>query len=183
MASLQPAVRDRKAKLEAIIFDLGGTLIFFDGAWGDVVLKGDLRLMQAVQAAGMSVDEKTFPIRFRTQLQDYYVERETEFIEYTTAYILRQVLAEYGYLHADEKGLWLSDGEVSQRLSAVYPDSHGEQVTVVWAGDLDGDGLVDLVLDDQPHYALICNYRLFLSSEALGGMLVREVAWFGAVAC
>ncbi len=113
MTSLQPAIRDGKAKLEAVLFDLGGTLLFFDGDWGDVVLQGDLQLLQAVQAAGMLVDEKTFPIRFRSQLQDYYIERESEFIEYTTTYILRQVLAEYGYRS-------VPDEVVRDVLAAMY---------------------------------------------------------------
>ncbi len=82
-----------------------------------------------------------------------------------------------------EAGLFLSDGNVSQRLSDVYPDSHGEGVSVVWVGDLDGDGRIDIVLDDQPHYATKCFYRLFLSSEADPGSLVKEVARFSAAAC
>jgi len=82
-----------------------------------------------------------------------------------------------------EAGLFLSDGHVSQRLSDVYPDSFGEGVSVVWVGDLDGDNLIDVVLDDQPHYATKCFYRLFLSSEADPGSLVKEVARFSAVAC
>jgi hypothetical protein len=92
-------------------------------------------------------------------------------------------LGGYGTLYSDPKGLWLSDRTTSQRLCSVYPDSRGEEVTVVWAGDLDGDGLVDLVLNDRSHYALVFRYRLFLSSEAYPGSLVREVASTDAVAC
>lgn len=92
-------------------------------------------------------------------------------------------LGGYGLLRADPKGLWLSDGDDSQRLCGVYPDSRGEEVTVVWAGDLDGDGLIDLVLNDRSHYALVFRYRLFLSSEAYPGELVREVASTDAAAC
>jgi HAD superfamily hydrolase (TIGR01549 family) len=145
MASLQRAVRDRKAKLEAVIFDLGGTLMFFDGDWGDVVLQGDLRLMQAVQAAGMSVDEKTFPIRFRTQLQDYYVERETEFIEYTTAYILRQVLAEYGYLS-------VSDGVVRDVLAAMYTVTQS-----YWKPDPEAHSALEVLKEKGYRLGLISN--------------------------
>jgi hypothetical protein len=87
------------------------------------------------------------------------------------------------FLYTTEEGLYLSDGQVSQRLSDVYPVSYGERVSVVWAGDLDGDGLVDLVLDDQGHYAMNLFLRLFLSSEAEPGFLVREVASFMAVSC
>ncbi len=86
-------------------------------------------------------------------------------------------------LVAVHKGLYLFEGETSQRLCDVYPDSHGEFVSVVWAGDLDGDGRIDLVLDDQVHYAFNVYYRLFLSSEAESGKLVKEVAVFAAVGC
>ncbi len=133
MTAPKPSVQNRNGQLEAVIFDLGGTLIFFDGDWGEVVLQGDLHLMQAVQAAGMQVDEKTFPVRFRSQLQDYYIERETEFIEYTTAYILRQVLAEYGYrsvpaevvrdvladMYAVTQSYWTPDPEAHPTLQAL----------------------------------------------------------------
>lgn len=87
------------------------------------------------------------------------------------------------FLVATNEGLYLSDGSTSQRISDVYPDSHGEAVSVVWAGDLDGDGRVDLVLDDQPHYAFWVFYRLFLSGEAEPGKLVKEVASFAAAGC
>ncbi len=80
-------------------------------------------------------------------------------------------------------GLFLMDGTTTQRLSNVYPDSHGEGVAVLWAGDLDGDKKVDIILDDQPHYATKHFYRLFLSSEATEDELVKEVAQFVTVSC
>jgi hypothetical protein len=86
-------------------------------------------------------------------------------------------------LVAMPKGLYLVDGSTSQRLSSVYPNSCGEAVSVIWAGDLDGDGRIDLVLDDQPHYAYRVFYRLFLSGEAEPGKLVKEVASFSAGSC
>ncbi|MCK5115535.1 MAG: VCBS repeat-containing protein [Candidatus Aegiribacteria sp.] len=86
-------------------------------------------------------------------------------------------------LVATNEGLYLFDGSTSQRLSDVYPNSHGEAVSVVWVGDLDGDGKLDLVLDDQPHYAYWVFFRLFLSSEAEPGELVKEVAVFEAAGC
>ncbi len=81
------------------------------------------------------------------------------------------------------KGLFFTDGIITQRLSNVYPDSYGEGVAVVWVGDLDGDNKIDIVLDDQPHYAYKQYYRLFLSSEASEDELVKEVAQFVTVSC
>jgi hypothetical protein len=49
-------------------------------------------------------------------------------------------------IFTDQEGLFLTDGEVSQRLSDVYPNAYGEGVSVVWAGDLDGDGVVDIAV-------------------------------------
>lgn len=92
-------------------------------------------------------------------------------------------LGAFGSLFTTEKGLFLTDGEIVQRLSDVYPEPYGEHVFVVWAGDLDGDGLVDVMLDDQPHYAYNQRLVLFLSSEADRYSLVKEVAVFTAVSC
>lgn len=86
-------------------------------------------------------------------------------------------------IYTDQEGLFLTDGEISQRLSNVYPNAYGEGVSVVWAGDLDGDGMIDIVLNDEPHYAYKYYYRLFLSSEAEDDLLVKEVAEFVAVSC
>jgi hypothetical protein len=53
---------------------------------------------------------------------------------------------------------------------------------VLWAGDLDGDGRLDVLLDTSEssnEEAL----RLFLSSTATGGQLVSEVASFSHLGC
>lgn len=92
-------------------------------------------------------------------------------------------LGEFGSLFTTAKGLFLTDGETVQRLSDVYTEPYGEHVMVVWAGDLDGDGLADVMLDDQPHYAYNRRLILFLSSESDERTLVREVAEFVAIGC
>lgn len=53
---------------------------------------------------------------------------------------------------------------------------------IYWAGDLDGDGKLDLYLDLANHYN-VGQYRLFLSSPAEKGKLVKEVANFRFVGC
>ncbi|NMC44121.1 MAG: hypothetical protein GYA46_09405 [candidate division Zixibacteria bacterium] len=54
--------------------------------------------------------------------------------------------------------------------------------TLMWAGDLDRDGRLDLILNLTNHYNVDL-YVLFLSSEAGPGELVRKVAEFRTVGC
>jgi HAD superfamily hydrolase (TIGR01662 family) len=96
-----------------LIFDVGSTLIYFDAEWTETVPQQDAALAKALQGAGLVLDRDTFLPRFRTKLQEYYTERETEFIEYTTAYILRTVLAEHGYPV-------VPDGIIPNALAAMY---------------------------------------------------------------
>jgi hypothetical protein len=74
----------------------------------------------------------------------------------------------------------------SQGHSQIIYDSgeaevHGEPPSFMWAGDLDGDNKIDLLLDT-------CSYNascptLFLSSKADRGMLVKLVASFLITGC
>ncbi len=49
------------------------------------------------------------------------------------------------YISAGEDSVaYIRDG-VSQNISAVYDNLYGEGVWILWAGDLDGDGLTDLI--------------------------------------
>ncbi len=86
----------------------------------------------------------------------------------------------------------LSDGEHSQAVvQELYMiktpegvlDTDSGNTGLVWAGDLDGDGKLDLLLDVSNHYNAVINLRLFLSSHAKDGQLVEEVAAFHAVGC
>ncbi|OPL18778.1 MAG: hypothetical protein AVO35_13050 [Candidatus Aegiribacteria sp. MLS_C] len=90
------------------------------------------------------------------------------------------------WLLVDGEGVSVSNGEVEQPLSPVYPEAaeyEENYVRVVWAGDLDGDGRVDLVIDNVPHYNIYKGLELYLSSEAGPGELVKRVAIFTAVGC
>jgi hypothetical protein len=54
--------------------------------------------------------------------------------------------------------------------------------TLLWAGDLDRDGKLDLLLDLTNHYN-VSEYTLFLSSMAEGDSLLQKVAKFRSVGC
>lgn len=77
--------------------------------------------------------------------------------------------------------LILTDGKTEQ---IIYPHSRCADCSwsIYWAGDLDGDGKLDLYFDLNEHYN-VSQKRLFLSSQAEKGKLVKEVANFRIVGC
>ena len=81
--------------------------------------------------------------------------------------------------------LVLTVGEVRQVLGDPFHlGGEGEPVRLLWAGDLDGDGHLDLLLDGLVHhYNAYVSLGLFLSSEATSEHLVAQVAEFTAVGC
>ncbi len=101
------------SRFNALIFDLGSTLIYFDGDWPQVSAQADNILLRQLQKAGIALDEQAFLVNYRRQADAYYQERETEFIENTMMYILREILAEWGYKD-------LSDNLLRQALDDTY---------------------------------------------------------------
>jgi putative hydrolase of the HAD superfamily len=83
--------------IESVIFDLGSTLIYFEGEWQEVILQGNQSLLAHLKEAGIELDGDRFLTQFKARLDEYYVQREAEFIEYTTRYILRTLLGEWEY--------------------------------------------------------------------------------------
>ncbi|HZH91088.1 MAG TPA: hypothetical protein VEX70_10790 [Pyrinomonadaceae bacterium] len=77
--------------------------------------------------------------------------------------------------------LILSSGAKSQVIFSVEVPDDGAW-SLLWAGDLDGDGKLDLYMDLHNKYNS-SERRLFLSSPASRGNLVKEVAEFRTVGC
>lgn len=82
---------------EVLLFDLGNTLLFFDGNWPEIVSHSYGVLIDTLIKSGYKFDRSRFTAEFSGRLKEYYAERETEFIEYTTGIILRDLLKKYGY--------------------------------------------------------------------------------------
>ena len=87
-----------------------------------------------------------------------------------------------GFTSLENYSLELSNGQLSQELLA-YGSTNGAIPTLLWAGDLDGDGQLDLLINATPHYTVYSAPMLFLSSMAQGGNLVQKVAIFIATGC
>lgn len=89
-------------RFDGILFDLGHTLIYFDADWPQVLEQADSALLQPLKAAGLVLPEEAFLKEFRDRALHYHDERNTEFVEYTTAYLLSTLLAKYGYPQVPE---------------------------------------------------------------------------------
>ena len=87
---------------EAIIFDLGGTLIYFEGSWPEVMAEAGMELHRSLSETGLDLDQDGFMQEFHTQLETYYVERESDYREYTTLYVVQKVLQVWGYSDVEE---------------------------------------------------------------------------------
>ena len=76
--------------------------------------------------------------------------------------------------------LWDSKAKVSQTLrDDAFPDGG---LSLLWAGDLDRDGKLDLLLDVTNHYN-VSEIALFLSSLAGPGELVGKAGTHRSVGC
>ncbi len=82
-----------------IFFDLGSTLMYYDGAWPEALLQSAQQLGAALQNAGCQLDLPEFLDEFHRRMSEYFVKRDSEFREYTTEFILKTQLADFG--HAD----------------------------------------------------------------------------------
>lgn len=76
----------------------------------------------------------------------------------------------------------LSDGTTTQVLRNLDGEVSDIDWTLLWAGDLDGDGKLDLYADLRGHYNTT-QRKLFLSSQAKPGQLVAEVGEFLTSGC
>ena len=88
-------------RLKGLLFDLGTTLLYFNGTWPEVFAKSDKELSTHLRSEGFDLDP-TFMTAFRARLDAYYIQREAEFIEHTSAYILKTLLGDYGYPDVSE---------------------------------------------------------------------------------
>jgi putative hydrolase of the HAD superfamily len=91
--------------IQAILFDLGGTLMFAHGAWDSVHKRADMALTESLQAQGLELDTNTFALQFRERLHAYYAQRDKELHETTYMSVLKEMLIDDGHKNITEAGL------------------------------------------------------------------------------
>jgi HAD superfamily hydrolase (TIGR01662 family) len=99
--------------IDVILFDLGSTLIYFDGRVPEIMAQAYNELATSLQEGGYKLDKDVFLSEFLSRLEAYHSERETEFIEHTTERILRIALERQGYKE-------ISDASLRPFLARMY---------------------------------------------------------------
>jgi putative hydrolase of the HAD superfamily len=99
--------------LRAVIFDLGGTLMYERSSWHAVTSQGDESLTRYLISQGMELNLSTFPIEFRRRLGEYFSQREKDLLETSYTFVLIELLKDKGYTN-------LSDELVRKALDSLF---------------------------------------------------------------
>jgi len=74
------------------------------------------------------------------------------------------------------------DGQIITELLVAKPNFDAEMINIMFAGDIDGDGLLDLIIDTSRHYNATIP-TLYLSKSADKGHLLKAVAGHKSIGC
>lgn len=91
--------------LQAILFDLGDTLMYSANAWPPVFERAGQALAHSLCLNGLPLNCETFGAEFRQKLEEYYVDRDRHLFELSTTAVLEQLLAEKGCKNVAEQTL------------------------------------------------------------------------------
>jgi HAD superfamily hydrolase (TIGR01549 family) len=162
-------------QFDVILFDLGNTLIYFDAPWTEVLPQINRALNTALVRLGIPVAETDFYANFDARMQAYYAQRETEFIEYTTAYVLRDLLNEMGFSNLSEAALRQAIAEM-YAVSQAHWQVEADALTTLEALQQAGYrlGIISNASDDQDVQTLVDKagvreyFEVILTSAAEG---------------
>ena len=169
------AVSSNHHKIKVVLFDLGSTLIYFDNTWQAVSAEMDQVTVDALQRAGLKVDRERFIADLLERESAFSKERDIDFIEYTTLYILRTTLADHGYPQPPEDVLHKIVAEM-YRVSQAHWHAEEDAAPTLDALRQEGYrmGIVSNAGDDQDVRTLIERadlgeyFDVIISSAAAG---------------
>jgi len=99
--------------LRAVIFDLGGTLMYERSSWHDITAQGDEALTRYLIDQGMELNLSTFPVEFRRRLGEYFSQREKDLLETSYTFVLIELLKDKGYTN-------LPDDVIRKALDSLF---------------------------------------------------------------
>jgi HAD superfamily hydrolase (TIGR01662 family) len=159
---------------EAIFFDLGDTLMYFDDDWPEIFSRARQELLRSLQLAGIELGPE-FLEDFYQRMSAYYRERDTEFIEYTIKNVLKNTLEERGFpavpeatltnsladMHLITQAHWIPEDDALSTLAKLREQGYRLALISNAADDPNTQVLVDK-LGAREYFEVI------ISSAALG---------------
>lgn len=100
-------------QIRAVLFDLGGTLMYSRDPWDSILEQGYRALAGSLCAQGFNPDGIELSKSIRQHMDRYLSRRDEDLFEDTYQIVLREFLAENGYPDADE-------GMIRRALDAFY---------------------------------------------------------------
>lgn len=161
--------------IKGVLFDLGNTLLYFNGDWPEVLARADEGMVNQLEKAGLALDRAAFSRDFRRRLDHYHNQREVDFIEHSTARILRDTLSAHGIdqveetviedalesLYAASQEYWIPEADLLPMMDALKAAGYRLGVISNAGDDRDVQTLVDK--------AKICPYLEFVLTSAASG--------------
>jgi putative hydrolase of the HAD superfamily len=131
--------------IKAVFFDLGFTLLYFAGDFYKVVLDSYLVLADVLIANGCTIDRYDFAREFDYKMQNYYRQREQDFLERPVDSIVKMIMDEN---HQPA----LPENAYQQALQAMYLTTESD-----WLLEEDTHEVLQWLLDHQYRLSLISN--------------------------
>lgn len=140
-----------------ILYDLGNTLLYLNAPWQQVFADGLEGFRITAAAAGIPVNPETLASTFHRNMDNYYAQREEDFIERTSACILEETLAKLGIpsppndlvnallsaFYARTQQHWIPGPETEAVLTALAQRGFRQAILSNAAHDADVQYLVD----------------------------------------
>lgn len=149
------------ALIRAVLFDLGGTLMYSREPWDPILERGYHALADSLCAEGFNLDCADLPRTVRYHLDRYFARRDEDLFETTYQTVLRELLIENGFPQADAKS-------IRRALDAFYahtqPNWILEEDTLLTLRTLEAGGyrlgLVSNAGDHQDVFQLVERFKI-----------------------
>jgi HAD superfamily hydrolase (TIGR01549 family) len=84
------------SEIRGVIFDLGSTLLRFDGDWNAIILDGRRAMVESLLSMGVPIDGLDFAAAFQREMEASLRERQEDYVERPAGTVLRNVLQQAG---------------------------------------------------------------------------------------
>jgi len=166
-------------RFDVILFDLGNTLLYFNGIWDQVFAEMDAALLHSLKASGYELGggmtDQDFIRQMEARFEEFDAQKSGEFLEFSTAFILRNLFDEIGLTEIPEAILRKAIRDM-YTVSQLHWQPEADALPALQSLREQGYrmGLISNAGDDQDVQTLIdkagirCYFDVILTSAAQG---------------